>query len=350
MAYKRHAEQIERVKEKAAAVIKHSKTVAERTINKYNEVLNQNNDDEEEDQNFDDYINFELPIVSMNKNIRKQNKLFKKEFIKISQNLEKDNFEKEKSSEMKMTTTTTTNELYLKLNEISNHFHTYYTQNFPKIMLKQLNTDINILYNYSEKYQKDIIESNVLLSILDTCLKTVDTKWLFPLKLIVKGLSLIEKKYINSELLKKILTSENSLFFNIISIQSRVLLLLETTEESDDKPKDMIDLIKISTLLFKIILSILDYSQEKKELHEIIVKYLLNTTVFKPINIKFIIKELYSQDSPLNDFYYFASKLYFKASFIQNSWEKPIYEKYNMKENEVAYFTDINGEIINGNI
>jgi len=76
----------------------------------------------------------------------------------------------------------------------------------------------------------------------------------------------------NHELLKRIITSENSLFFNMISIQSRVLLLLETTEESDDKPKDMIDLIKISTLLFKIITSILDYSHESKELHEIIVK------------------------------------------------------------------------------
>jgi len=97
--------------------------------------------------------------------------------------LDKDIFEKEISSEMATTmTTTTTNDLFLKLNEISNHFHTYHNQDFPKMMLKQLNTDINILYNYTEKHQKDIIKSNVLLSILDTCLKTLDTKWLFPLK------------------------------------------------------------------------------------------------------------------------------------------------------------------------
>jgi len=35
--------------------------------------------------------------------------------------------------------------------------------------------------------------------------------------------------------------------------------------------------------------------------------------------------------------------------FKRNSWEKPIYEKYNMKNNEISYFTEINSEIINGN-
>jgi hypothetical protein len=77
------------------------------------------------------------------------------------------------------------------------------------------------------------------------------------------------------------------------------------------------------------------------------VKYVFNTSVFKPVNIKFNIKELYLQDSPLNDFYYFASILYYNISFINDSWEKPIYEKYQEIENDNDYFNNINSEIIN---
>jgi len=152
-------------------------------------VLNQNCGEEEEvaDQNFDDYVNFELPMVTLNKNIRKRNKMYKKEFIKFTQTL-LDQENKEKfDDDMTATITTTiskatTNELLVKLNEISDHFQAYHTQKFPKMMLNQLNMDIHLLYNYSEGHSQEIIESNVLLTLLDTCLKTVDSKWIFPLK------------------------------------------------------------------------------------------------------------------------------------------------------------------------
>ena len=152
-------------------------------------MLNQNCGEEEEvaDQNFDDYVNFELPMVTLNKNIRKRNKMYKKEFIKFTQTL-LDQENKEKfDDDMTATITTTiskatTNELLVKLNEISDHFQAYHTQKFPKMMLNQLNMDIHLLYNYSEGHSQEIIESNVLLTLLDTCLKTVDSKWIFPLK------------------------------------------------------------------------------------------------------------------------------------------------------------------------
>jgi len=70
----------------------------------------------------------------------------------------------------------------INLDEIKNNFDYYNTKGNPKDMLRQLNSDINDLINYSDKNVNDIIQSKVLLSILEVCLKTEETKWLFPLK------------------------------------------------------------------------------------------------------------------------------------------------------------------------
>ncbi|ORX86356.1 hypothetical protein BCR32DRAFT_265046 [Anaeromyces robustus] len=332
MASKRHAEQIELVKEKAAAVIKHSKTIAE------HEGLYHNDEDDE----LNDSPNIDLPIVTINKDVRKRNKIHKKEFIKMIQ--EKNKKEKNKSIKIENINDKKLNETIIeKINEISEHFNNYnIKEENPKEKLKQLNNDINYLSNISEKFRNEIIQSNILLTILNSCLKTEDIKWIFPLKC----LSFINHNYMDDILFKSIINSETSTLFNMINVQSRILLLLESTKESDDQLIPMIDLINISSIIFKIIAMILDYIEYDNDLHILTVKYLLNTSVFKPINIKFNIKELYSKGSPLNDFYYYASVFYFKASFINYSWKKPIYEKFCIKD-DISYFSYSNNEIIN---
>ncbi|ORX43137.1 hypothetical protein BCR36DRAFT_415760 [Piromyces finnis] len=285
MASKRHAEQIELVKEKAAAVIKHSKGI------KKNQCLNIN----ESNQEFENSVIFNLPIIKVNKNIRKQNKLYKKEFMKICQalNIEVNNNPTKDIDES----------ITLKIEKIKNNFDYYDINECPKDMLKQLNSDINNLINYSDKYISTIIKSKILISVLKVCLKTEETKWLFPSKFICRSLLLIENSLTNKNMIQSIIYFENPMLFNIINIQSRILILLETSKESDHELSTVIDLIKISTSFFKIILALLEYSyDENKELYNIILKH---------------------------------------------SYEKPIYEEYKPKDNEISYLSIFNSEIIN---
>jgi len=105
-------------------------------------------------------------------------------------------------------------------------------------------------------------------------------------RFVYRSLQLIEKIAMNQNLLQSIIYLDNPIVFTIINIQSRVLLLLETSEESDYKLSSMIDLIKISTLFFKLINAILEYSyDENRELYDIIVKYVIKNIILNYMKI-----------------------------------------------------------------
>jgi len=91
-------------------------------------------------------------------------------------------------------------------------------------------------------------------------------------RLIYQCVSLIDKKYNDEQSIKSFIYSCDPVLFNMINIQSRLLLLLDSKNESDDKLTLIIDLIKISTIFYKFISSVLYYTRNNNDIHKIIVK------------------------------------------------------------------------------